>query len=50
MRRDIGEAVNPYGTVEAVSMIDGERYYFLRDGHGTVAMIPADVIEDAGDA
>lgn len=41
----LGVVVKPYGKVGAVMVISGERYYFLVDRRGGVAMMPADVIE-----
>jgi len=35
----------PYGKVVAVGMIEGERYYWFVDKHGTVSMIPAVAVE-----
>jgi hypothetical protein len=37
--------VKPYGKIGAVGLLQGERYYWLIDKHGTVSMMPADVIE-----
>jgi len=36
--------VEPYGKVAQVGWV-GERYYWLIDEEGTIAMMPADVIE-----
>lgn len=41
----IGTAVRPYGSVQAVGLIQGERYYWLIDKQGIVSMMPADDIE-----
>ena len=38
-------AQTPWGAVSAVGMIQGERYYWLVDEHGDVAMMPACVVE-----
>lgn len=40
-----GQRVNPWGEIGAVGCIHGERYYWLIDCHGTVSMMPADVVE-----
>lgn len=45
MRLELGERVEPYGTVEAIGLLSGERYYWLIDKHGVVSMMPADVVE-----
>jgi hypothetical protein len=37
--------VIPLGTVKAVGSVGGERYYWILDKHGTVSMMPADVVE-----
>jgi hypothetical protein len=37
-----------WGTVHAVGMIDGERYYWMIDRQGTVSMIPASTLEESG--
>lgn len=41
----LGTKVKPWGTVEAVGITGGERYYWLIDKHGTVSMMPACVVE-----
>jgi hypothetical protein len=42
--------VRPYGKVVAVCMRAGEeRYYMLRDKHGTIALMPATLIESMTD-
>ena len=40
----LGTIVEPYGKVAQVGWV-GERYYWLIDEEGTIAMMPADVIE-----
>jgi hypothetical protein len=45
--RRIGEIVLPFGVIGAVGCIQGERYYWLVDKHGSVSMMPADVVEGA---
>lgn len=34
-----------WGTIEMVGFTGGERYYWMRDGDGTVSMIPAFMVE-----
>ena len=34
-----------WGLVSAVGWTAGERYYWMIDEHGSVAMLPADVVE-----
>lgn len=34
-----------YGTVQAIGRIEGERYYWMVDEHGTVSMIPDFMVE-----
>lgn len=41
----IGTEVKPYGIIKAVGWTGGERYYWFEDKHGSVAMMPAYVIE-----
>ncbi len=41
----LGDTAKPYGKVVAVGMIEGERYYWFVDKHGTVSMIPAVAVE-----
>lgn len=40
-----GTDIAPWGTVEAVGMTGGERYYWLVHRSGTVAMLPASEVE-----
>jgi hypothetical protein len=40
----IGTQIKPYGKVIAIAWL-GERYYFLSDERGSVAMMPATTIE-----
>lgn len=35
-----------WGTIKAVRFDCGERYYFMVDKRGDVAMMPADVVEE----
>lgn len=35
-----------WGTIVAVGWV-GERYYWMRDRHGTISMMPADAVEDS---
>ena len=41
----IGTIVKPYGTIEAIGLLGCERYYWMVDKRGDVAMMPASVIE-----
>lgn len=41
----LGTKVPPYGTVQAVQWMSGERYYFLVNKRGDVAMLPACCVE-----
>lgn len=41
----LGTAVPPYGEIQAVGMLGGERYYWLTTKDGAVSMIPAVVLE-----
>jgi hypothetical protein len=41
----IGTEVKPYGIIKAVGWTGGERYYWFEDKHGSVAMMPAYIIE-----
>lgn len=34
-----------WGKIAAVGFIGGERYYWMIDRYGTVAMMPADAVE-----
>jgi len=45
MKLTLGDTVKPYGKVVAVGKIEGEEYYWFIDKHGSVAMIPAIVVE-----
>jgi hypothetical protein len=40
----IGTKVKPYGRIDAVGFIRGERYYWLSEGN-SIAMMPAELIE-----
>lgn len=42
----LGLQVEPWGIIQAVAFLSGERYYFLT-GRGGVAMMPAGVVESA---
>ena len=37
----LGDVIEPYGKLGMIQTIDGERYYFFEDKHGSVAMIDA---------
>lgn len=39
------DSMTPWGRIAAVAYISGERYYFLINKHGTVSMLPADIVE-----
>lgn len=41
----LGTSIEPYGEVSAVGSIDGERYYWMVDWRGDVAMLPACTLE-----
>lgn len=41
----IGTTVEPYGKIQGYRTADGERYYFLAAEDGSVAFMPALVIE-----
>lgn len=43
---DIG-AKTKCGTVQAIGMRDGGRFYMMLDRHGCVALIPAEIAEGA---
>jgi len=36
----------PWGKIVAVGTVQGERYYWIEDGLGGIAMMPADVVEN----
>lgn len=42
---EIGTVVKPWGTVMAVGIHGGERYYWLSNKYGVISMMPADVVE-----
>jgi len=44
MVKSIGSKT-PWGTVEAISFREGERYYMMINKHGVVSLMPADVVE-----
>lgn len=35
-----------FGTVQSVSLINGERYYYMINDKGTVSMMPAMIVEN----
>ncbi len=37
-----------WGKIASVAILSGERYYFMVDKHGEVAMMPAMVVENTG--
>lgn len=41
----IGDMVQPYGTVGAILITGGERYYMLTDADGVVSLMPGDHVE-----
>lgn len=41
----LGTEVKPYGKIEMIGSLDGERYYWLVNKDGSVAMMPSIVIE-----
>ena len=36
----------PYGRIEAIGSLSGERYYWMIDKHKVVSMIPASILEE----
>ncbi len=41
----LGKQYRPYGTLEAITSLDGERYYFFMARCGVVSMMPAMIME-----
>ena len=39
------ETQTRWGNIKAVGFRDGERFYMMIDKHGSVALMPADVLE-----
>jgi hypothetical protein len=42
----LGDIVEPYGEVVAMGRRDGERWYMLSDEHGTVTLMPGDLLDE----
>lgn len=43
----LGTHIEPYGKIEAIANLAGERYYFMLDDKFNVGMMPAMLIERA---
>lgn len=41
----LGTEVKPYGKIGAIGSIQGERYYWFENDDGSVAMMPATIVE-----